>query len=53
MAFDFGEFMTVAEELQTRAGQAFRRSAMSRVYYAVLGVAYRTLPERERGRITH
>lgn len=52
-AFDFGEFLTVAEELGNRGDQASRRSAVSRAYYAVLGVAYRALPQVERARITH
>ena len=42
--FDFREFLVVAEDLFTRGDQASYRTALSRAYYAVFGVAWHTLP---------
>lgn len=40
MPFDWAEFLTLAEELAPRAGdEAAARSAISRAYYAALGLA--------------
>ncbi len=41
MAFDWMEFFYLAQSLARQAGQASRRSAISRAYYAVFGIARR------------
>jgi hypothetical protein len=50
--FDYREFFTIAEELGQRNDQAASRTALGRAYYAVLGVALRTLPAAEQARIS-
>ena len=43
-AFDFRAFLEVAEELASHDDEAYRRSALSRAYYAVFRIAWHTLP---------
>jgi len=50
-AFDYRTFLAIADELGRRADQAARRTALGRAYYAILGVAYRSLPQHEQARI--
>jgi hypothetical protein len=50
--FDYHEFFALAEELGQRSDQAARRTAFGRAYYAVLGIALRTLPASEQDQIT-
>ncbi|MFN8635310.1 MAG: hypothetical protein U0893_15800 [Chloroflexota bacterium] len=50
-AFDCRTFLDIAEELGQREHQAARRTALSRAYYAILGVAYRALPSADQARI--
>jgi len=42
--FDFADYLDLADELGTRSDEAAWRAAVSRAYYAVFGVAWRTLP---------
>jgi uncharacterized protein (UPF0332 family) len=53
ISFDFAEYLDLAEELAARADEAAWRSAISRSYYAVLHVAYRTLPPPLQATISH
>jgi hypothetical protein len=50
-AFDSRTFLDVADELGQRTDQAARRTALGRAYYAILGVAYRALPQSDQARI--
>jgi hypothetical protein len=50
-AFDYRTFLNIADELGQRADQAARRTALTRAYYAILGVAYRSLPLSDQARI--
>lgn len=50
-AFDYRSFLDIADELGQRADQAARRTALGRAYYAILGVAYRSLPLSDQARI--
>jgi uncharacterized protein (UPF0332 family) len=43
-AFDFAEYLDLAEELALRNDEAALRTAISRAYYAILHVAFRALP---------
>jgi uncharacterized protein (UPF0332 family) len=51
--FDFAEFLELAEQLATRDDEASWRSAISRAYYAILHVAYRTLPASAQATISN
>jgi hypothetical protein len=42
--FDFADYLDLADDLATRSDEAAWRAAISRAYYAVFGVAWRTLP---------
>ncbi|MFN8635308.1 MAG: hypothetical protein U0893_15790 [Chloroflexota bacterium] len=52
-AFDFAEFLDLADELAARNDEVAWRAAVSRAYYAVLHVAYRALPARVRATISN
>lgn len=49
--FDYRTFLDIADELGQRNDQAALRTALGRAYYAILGVAYRALPQAEQARI--
>jgi hypothetical protein len=51
--FEFAEFLELAEELAARRDEAAWRSAISRGYYAILHVAFRTLPAPAQATISH
>jgi len=51
--FDFADFLDLADDLANRSDEAAYRSAISRAYYAVLHVAYRTLPAAAQASISH
>jgi uncharacterized protein (UPF0332 family) len=40
MPFDFSEFLTLAEQLATRADEGSKRTAISRAYYSAYHLAY-------------
>lgn len=40
MPFDWNNYLTLAEELATRADEAAKRSAISRAYYCVFNLAF-------------
>jgi hypothetical protein len=40
MPFDWNRYLTLAEELATRADEASKRSAISRAYYCVFNLAF-------------
>jgi uncharacterized protein (UPF0332 family) len=42
--FDFRAFLDVAEDLSSRNEDEYRRSAVSRAYYAIFGASWRALP---------
>jgi hypothetical protein len=42
--FDFHAFLDVAEDLISHDDAAYRRSAVSRAYYAIFGASWRALP---------
>jgi hypothetical protein len=51
--FDFVDFLDLADDLSNRSDEAAWRSAISRAYYAILHVAYRTLPAPAQATISH
>jgi hypothetical protein len=53
MAFDWRRFVELADELSLRADEAALRTAVSRAYYGLLGVAVAALPTVTRATITH
>jgi uncharacterized protein (UPF0332 family) len=51
--FDFADFLDLADDLATGSDEAAWRSAISRAYYAILHVAYRTLRLPAQATISH
>jgi hypothetical protein len=51
--FDFADFLDLVDDLASRSDEAAHRSAISRAYYALLHVAYRTLPAPAQASISH
>jgi uncharacterized protein (UPF0332 family) len=52
-AFDFAEYLDLAEALAIANDEAAWRSAISRAYYAVLHLAFQALPVSIRTTISH
>jgi hypothetical protein len=52
-AFDFAEYLDLAEELAVRNDEAAWRSAISRAYYGVLHVAFQAPPLPLRATVSH
>jgi len=53
MAFGWHQFVNLADELSARPDEAALRTAVSRAYYGLLGVAVAALPAGVRTSITH